>query len=157
MTSINLVREFNEVFGVLIAFKPEMPTIDRVDFRVNFIKEEAEETKKAWIEDDLVEFADGLGDIQYVLDGFFLEAGLADKKDAIMAEIHRSNMSKACRSLDEAKETQRVRQLEFPNEIILYKARYDYYIVYREADNKVLKSINYSKPNLEPIIYDKIS
>lgn len=148
MNTIELVKEFHEVFGHPIGTTPHIPDEGTVDFRVGFIKEELNELLAAFASDDLVEFADGLGDIQYVLDGFFLNAGLADKKEAIMAEIHRSNMSKVCQNADEAQVTID----SMPGVDCYFKIVGRYWIVYRSADNKVMKSINYSKPDLKSII-----
>lgn len=161
MQTIDLVKEFHETFGHPIGTEPNIPRADIVDFRTAFIKEELNELNAAFASNDLVEFADGLGDIQYVLDGFFLNAGLQDKKEAIMAEIHRSNMSKVCNSREEAVEL--IVQLLHPEKVTLGAAlKYhseqvgNYWIVYRTSDNKVMKSINYFKPNLYPIIYPTI-
>lgn len=157
MNTIELVKEFHETFGHPIGKTPHIPNEGTVDFRVGFIKEELNELLAAFASDDLVEFADGLGDIQYVLDGFFLNAGLHDKKEAIMAEIHRSNMSKVCKSKDDAENT--IMSLLAPEKATIGAAmKYHsqqvgrYWIVYRSADNKVMKSINYSKPDLKSII-----
>ena len=158
MQTINLVKEFHETFGHPIGTEPNIPSKEIVDFRVAFIKEEMNELLSAFASDDIVEFADGLGDIQYVLDGFFLNAGLQDKKEAIMAEIHRSNMSKVCATEREAEET--LNSLLYPAKATIeskfqfeVKKVGNYWIVYRRSDNKVMKSINYSKPDLHSIIY----
>lgn len=150
-----MVQEFHETFGHGIAEKPSIPNAGVVDFRVDFIKKEANELLAGAVVNDLVEVADGLGDIQYVLDGFFLECGLHDKKDAIMAEIHRSNMSKGCANEEEAVAT--IEHIALTNGGLHIDYEYrkvgDIFVVYRKKDNKVQKSINYSPPNLEAIIY----
>ena len=159
MHSIKLVEEFHTTFGNTIPDKPTMPTAEKVNFRIAFMQEELNELKEAFEKGDLVEYADALGDLQYVLDGAFIDAGLHTKKAEIMEEIHRSNMSKVCNSIDES-----IRTLDSLPECniktpIGYWAGYHsklvgkYWIVIRVSDNKVMKSINYSKPNLYPIVY----
>ena len=69
---------------------------DRADMflRLQLILEETAELIQALNDADLVEVADALGDLQYVLDGTFLCFGLGDHKSRIVREIHRSNMTK---------------------------------------------------------------
>ena len=73
--------------------------------------------------------------------------GLKDKFEPAYAEVQASNMSKACKTEQEAKETVKIRQ-EQQNELCHYEKVGDYWIVYRSRDRKVMKSINYFKPNL---------
>jgi predicted HAD superfamily Cof-like phosphohydrolase len=150
--SIELVREFHEVFGHPIASAPCVPPMDRVNFRVAFIKEEMSELQAGAGIEDLEEIADGLGDAQYVLDGFILEAGLQDVFPQIMEEIHRSNMSKTCKTEEEAHQTIEKLHTEGKNGICIAKPIGAFWIVYRESDNKVMKSINFSKPNLRQFL-----
>lgn len=151
MKTIELVKEFHETFGHPIGAKPNIPAKEVIDFRFDFIAEELQELRYAAEDNDIIELADGLGDIQYVLDGFFLNAGLQDKKEVIMAEIHRSNMSKVCATEHEANLT--VNSLPSDLGKFYWKPVGKYFIVYRVSDNKVMKSINYSKPDLHSIIY----
>lgn len=147
MNSIALVHEFHQVFGHLISPKPTLPSEKTLNFRSNFIKEELDELRKGSEEGDLVEVADGLGDIQYVLDGFFIECGLHDKKDAIMAEIHRSNMSKVCRTQEDAERT--IEELDVPAH---WEKRGEFFVVKRTSDGKVMKAWNYSPADLKSIV-----
>ncbi|RIV23637.1 hypothetical protein DYU11_11690 [Fibrisoma montanum] len=149
-TSIEQVQEFHEVFNHPVAESPTIPDQATVDFRVKFIREELDELVKAVEAGDLVELADALGDIQYVLDGFFLNAGLHEKKDAILTEIHRSNMSKACHSIEHAVET--MNALGRDGYECYYQQIGGKYIVKRRSDGKVMKALGYCKPNLKPII-----
>lgn len=159
MQTIKLVEEFQKRFGNTIPDKPTMPTAEIVNFRIAFMIEELNELKAAFEKGDLVEFADGCGDLQYVLDGLFLDAGLHNKKEAILTEIHRSNMSKVCNTKNEATETMVHLGLFDNGSGTDVWANYytklvgDYWIVYRRSDGKVMKSINYFKPSLYPIIY----
>ena len=59
---------------------------------MNLIKEEFEETEKAFDEEDLVEVADGLADMVWVIMGMCNSAGI--DFDKIWQEVKSSNMSK---------------------------------------------------------------
>ena len=61
-------------------------------------------------------------------------------------EVQASNLSKVCNTLEEAEETVKVRS-EQQGVPCYYKEVNGKYVVYRE-DHKVMKSINYKKPNL---------
>jgi len=74
--------------------------------------------------------------------------GLKDKFENAYAEVQASNMSKACKTEEEAIETVKVRS-EQQGEECHYEKVGDYYIVYRSRDRKVMKNINYFKPNLK--------
>jgi predicted HAD superfamily Cof-like phosphohydrolase len=97
---------------------------DRKTLRFDLMKEENEEYLEAAENNDLVEVADALGDMLYILCGTIIEHGMQDKITAVFDEIQRSNMSK----LGE-----------------------DGKPIYRE-DGKVLKGPNYFKPNILEIL-----
>ncbi len=63
------------------------------------------------------------------------------------AEVQASNMSKICQTIEEAEETVKVRS-EQQGEPCHYKENKGKYVVYRSSDDKVMKSINYFKPDL---------
>ena len=65
---------------------------DQVKLYMNLIKEEFEETLKAFNEDDLVELADGLADMVWVIMGMCNSVGI--DFDKIWEEVKSSNMSK---------------------------------------------------------------
>tara|TARA_R110000868_G_scaffold91812_6_gene254477 strand:- start:3340 stop:3726 length:387 start_codon:yes stop_codon:yes gene_type:complete len=92
--------------------------------RFNLMKEENEEYFEAANNDDLVEVADALGDMLYILCGTIIEHGMQYKIEEVFDEIQRSNMS---------------------------KLGADGEPVYRE-DGKVLKGPNYFKPNIGDIL-----
>lgn len=149
--SLNQVAEFHKTFKHPIEKSPIIPSKQRSDLRVSLLVEEVKELQQAIEENNLVEVADALCDIQYVLAGAILEFGLADKFKDLFDEVHRSNMSKACKSEEEANQT-----------IAHYKAKDDsdsyfkeedsLFLVYRTKDDKTLKSINYSPADLESIL-----
>ena len=65
---------------------------DQVKLYMNLIKEEFEETSKAFNEDDLVELADGLVDMVWVIMGMCNSTGI--NFDKVWTEVRASNMSK---------------------------------------------------------------
>ncbi|RAR47418.1 pyrophosphohydrolase domain-containing protein [Flavobacterium lacus] len=119
------VKEFHAAFG--LDFKEE-PTIHLGEnknlLRFNLMKEENEEYLEAAMNNDIIEVADALGDMLYILCGTIIEHGLQHKIEEVFNEIQRSNMSK----LGENGKP-----------------------IYRE-DGKVLKGPNYFKPNFEAIL-----
>jgi len=122
---LDAVKEFHSAFK--IGYK-EQPAINLGDdknlLRFNLMKEENEEYLEAAMNNDLVEVADALGDMLYILCGTIIEHGLQHKIEAVFEEIQRSNMS---------------------------KLGADGKPIYRE-DGKVLKGPNYFKPDFETIL-----
>lgn len=149
--ALNLVAEFHKTFKHPILDKPAIPSEDRCKLRVALIAEELKELEVAILEKDIVEVADALCDIQYVLAGAILEFGLGEKFKALFEEVQRSNMSKACTSEDEAKKTV-AHYLQKDGTECYYKEEGEKWLVYRKSDNKTIKSIGYSPANLEKIV-----
>src|SRR5690349_19618168 len=149
--ALNLVAEFHQTFKHPILKTPQIPAEDRCKLRVALIAEELKELEVAILEKDIVEVADALCDIQYVLSGAILEFGLGEKFKALFEEVQRSNMSKACDSEEEAKATVE-HYLKKDGTQCYYKNEAGKWLVYRTSDNKTIKSINYSPANLEGIL-----
>jgi predicted HAD superfamily Cof-like phosphohydrolase len=151
MDYIKMVEEFHRTFKAPILESPQIPSKERCILRVDLLQEELDELKQAIEDNDLVEIADALADLQYVLSGAILEFGLKDKFNTLFDEVQRSNMSKACNSQQEALAT-----LSHYKQKDGTEGRYEEvngkYIVYRSADNKVLKSVGYSPASLQDII-----
>jgi predicted HAD superfamily Cof-like phosphohydrolase len=145
------VSEFHKTFGAPILETPQIPSKERCELRVSLLQEELNELKEAIEKGDVVEVADALADLQYVLSGAVLEFGLGDKFNTLFDEVQRSNMSKACNSQQEAIETLLHYKKKDGTEGI-YKEEEGKWLVYRKEDNKVLKSVNYSPANLLDII-----
>jgi predicted HAD superfamily Cof-like phosphohydrolase len=124
MKALDKVHEFHAAFGVNVEEKPAIPDLERCKLRQNIIQEEVDELKAAWESGNIVEVADALADIHYVVMGTVLEFGLHEKYVEIFSEVHRSNMSK----LDENGKP-----------------------LYRE-DGKVIKSNLYTKPDIKGIL-----
>jgi len=149
--ALELVAEFHKTFKHPILDKPAIPDENRCKLRVALIAEELKELEVAILEKDIVEVADALCDIQYVLSGAILEFGLGAKFKALFEEVQRSNMSKACSSEEEA-----IATIKHYNENegteCYYREEQGKWLIYRKSDNKTLKSIKYSPANLEGII-----
>ena len=122
---LNAVKLFHETYGLGVSeeMKADLGALKN-ELRFNLMKEENEEYLEAVQNNDIVEIADALGDMLYILCGTILEHGLQHKIEAVFDEIQRSNMSK----LGE-----------------------DGKPIYRE-DGKVMKGPNYFKPNFEKIL-----
>lgn len=91
--TLAIVRDWHEAFDVPVEDAPVIPE-RRAQMRLAILDEEVAELRAAVEAGDLVEVLDALCDIQYVLDGTFLEFGLHPLKQDAMAEVHASNMSK---------------------------------------------------------------
>ena len=119
MSNFNDVKEFMKIYGQEVKNQPGFPSENIIKLRLNLIKEELEELKKAIKERNLIEVADALSDLLYVTYGAGHSFGL--DLDKCFTEVQRSNMSK----LGE-----------------------DGQPIYNEH-GKVMKGPNYSKPNLK--------
>ncbi|NQY06345.1 MAG: nucleoside triphosphate pyrophosphohydrolase family protein [Flavobacteriaceae bacterium] len=122
---IDAVKEFHTAFKIGYRETPKADLgTDKNTLRFNLMKEENEEYYEAAKNNDMVEVADALGDMLYILCGTIIEHGMQHKIEEVFDEIQRSNMSK----LGE-----------------------DGQPIYRE-DGKVLKGPNYFKPDIAEII-----
>jgi predicted HAD superfamily Cof-like phosphohydrolase len=145
---IDEVEEFNALMGKPNAYEPNIPERKEWEFVYNFILEELEEYRAACEAGDIVEVLDALCDITYVATGNgTMLHGLKDKIWPAYQEVQASNLSKACQTEDEAKATVVQRSGE-QGEECHYEKVGEYYIVYRTRDRKVMKNINYFRPDL---------
>lgn len=125
---IALVRDFHDAFRITNAEAPIGGIGEKEALlRYTLMREENEEYLEAANKGDLVEVADALGDMLYILCGTILKHGLQHKIEEVFLEIQRSNMSK----LDAAGRP-----------------------IYRE-DGKVLKSERYSRPDIAGVLADR--
>jgi hypothetical protein len=145
---VSEVEEFNAIMGKPNNYNPVIPSEKEWMFVYNFILEELEEYKHACETGNIVEVLDALCDITYVsLGNGAMLHGLKDKVWPAYQEVQASNLSKACTSEKEAQYTVRVRSEE-QGEACHYEKIGEYYIVYRTRDRKVMKNINYFRPDL---------
>lgn len=122
---INAVKEFHESFKLGVKNTPTANLGEAKNkLRFNLMAEENEEYFEAAQNNDLVEVADALGDMLYILCGTIIEHGMQHKIEEVFNEIQRSNMS---------------------------KLGADGKPIYRE-DGKVLKGPSYFKPNIKEIL-----
>ena len=122
---LNAVKLFHQVFGLSSSEIPKNDLGQNQNLlRFNLMKEENEEYLEAVQNNDLIEIADALGDMLYILCGTIIEHGLQHKIEAVFDEIQRSNMSK----LD-------------GNGLPIYR-----------EDGKVMKGPSYSKPDFSHIL-----
>jgi len=122
---LKAVGEFHRAFGIESADSPTVNiSKETVMLRYNLMKGENEEYLEAAQNKDLVEVADALGDMLYILCGTILSHGMQHKISEVFDEIQRSNMS---------------------------KLGADGQPIYRE-DGKVLKGPNYFKPNIANLL-----
>ncbi len=124
---IAAVKLFHESFGLGISNTMRANLGDSKNLlRFNLMDEENREYLEAAQNNDLVEVADALGDMLYILCGTILEHGMQHKIEEVFEEIQRSNMSKLGANGQP---------------------------IYRE-DGKVMKGPNYSKPDIAAILAD---
>ena len=121
-TNFELVGDFMEVFGQEIKDEPVLPDWNTCALRLDLITEEVKELEVALANENLIDIADALTDILYVVYGAGHAFGI--DLDACFEEVHRSNMSKLGQ---------------------------DGKPVYRE-DGKVLKGPDYFDPDLAAIL-----
>lgn len=149
--SLKSVAEFHKTFKHPILESPAIPSEKRSALRVSLLAEEVKELEEAIAENDIVEIADALCDIQYVLAGAVLEFGLAGHFKELFDEVQRSNMSKACHTEKEAQETvEHYKKMGVP---CYYEKDGEKFLVFREEDRKTLKSIYYSPADLKKILF----
>jgi predicted HAD superfamily Cof-like phosphohydrolase len=92
---LKAVEEFHIAFGLGVRNEPKANlSAQKLKLRFDLMAEENEEYLAAAKNDDLVEVADALGDMLYILCGTILEHGMQHKIEKVFNEIQRSNMSK---------------------------------------------------------------
>ena len=122
---IDAVELFHKSFGLGVSDSPRADLGQEKNMlRFNLMDEENKEYLQAAQNNDLVEVADALGDMLYILCGTILEHGMQYKIEEVFEEIQRSNMS---------------------------KLGADGKPIYRE-DGKVLKGPDYTAPDIRTIL-----
>ena len=117
------VKTFHDSFGIKNLNSPSLNN-ESFNLRYKLMKEENDEYLNACKDGDIVEIADALGDMMYILCGTILSHGLQHKIEEVFEEIQSSNMSK----------------LGVNGKPIL------------REDGKILKGPNYFKPNISNIL-----
>ena len=149
------VEEFNALMNKPNNYEPTIPEKKEWQFVYDFVLEELEEYREACERGDIMEVLDALCDITYVsLGNGVMLHGLKDKIWPAYQEVQASNLSKACSNEEEAQATVEQRSKE-QGEACHYEKVGDKYIVYRSRDRKVMKSINYFRPDLKQFFTEK--
>lgn len=151
--ALSSVAAFHEVFDLPVLSGPSIPDAKRCELRIALLQEELNELKEAVDNNDIVGIADALSDLQYVLSGAVLEFGLGTKFKNLFDEVQRSNMSKTCKSMEEALATQAY-YAEQKDTLSFIEEKNGEFLVFRATDKKVLKSVKYSEADLHSIIHD---
>ena len=160
-TNFEKVVEFNKSFGVPVSDTPlknvvvENPTLTKL--RLDLILEETKELADAVRENDFVEIVDALADILYVVYGAGTSFGI--DLDRAFDIVHRSNMTKLCKTEEIARETVESYRTKYeagtsPYDSPVYRRSDDgvNWVVYNESTGKVLKSIHYTPANFSELL-----
>ena len=89
---VEMLREFHQKYGHAVSSYPTSVTERIRNLRIRLIHEEASETIDALQQGNLVDLADGLADLLYVVFGTAVSYGIPI--DEVFKEVHRSNMTK---------------------------------------------------------------
>ena len=122
VSNFESVGDFMEAFGQEVLQVPTLPDFNLAQLRLDLINEEVQELQDGFSKGSMLEIADALTDILYVVYGAGHAFGI--DLDECFFEVHRSNMTKLG-----------------PNGRPLYR-----------DDGKILKGANYSKPDLTPYV-----
>ncbi len=121
-TNFELVGDFMEAFGQDVQLEPTWPDFNTRELRLELIAEELDELSDAVADRDMIQIADALTDLLYVVYGAGHAFGL--DLDECFQEVHASNMSKLG-----------------PNGRPIHR-----------EDGKVMKGPGYFEPDLESIL-----
>jgi predicted HAD superfamily Cof-like phosphohydrolase len=121
---IEQVKKFHQAFGHPVRQKPTYLTEERIEMRMEILREEISELEEAMLDQNIVNVADAIIDSIYILIGHALEYGFAHRLEQCFDEVQRSNMS---------------------------KLGADGLPIYRE-DGKIMKGPNYSPPDIAGIV-----
>lgn len=157
-SNFSKVGDFHNTFGHPIHTTPQKDIFDTeegrklLNNRLSFIQEEVNELKDAITNKDFNEVADALVDILYFTYGTGHVLGL--DLNSLFDTVHENNMSKACKTEDEARltidklvNTASVSNSPTPDDFIIEKVG-EMYIVKNKYTNKIMKSCNWKPPVL---------
>jgi predicted HAD superfamily Cof-like phosphohydrolase len=220
LNHFDLVGEFHDVFDHpkrTTLYKELFDDTKLPKFRYDLIKEEFDEFMDAFKENDVVEMADALCDMAYVVNGaghcfgmnlcnvkssqsqttcgaspttsVSLNIGKMNTEmksyidavdtndlsklqtclvsmlniihdlanclgfdfDKMFREVHRSNMTKVCKTIEEAQESVNVYEKKGMTDID-FREKNGYYVVYNKATSKILKNHKWEHPNIRQFI-----
>lgn len=150
------VKDFNRAFGLDVPKSPPLDLFEQkqlLSLKLSLIEEEVGELKQAMKEKNLIEIADALADILYVVYGAGIAFGI--DLDKAFDLVHESNLSKLCSTQEQAEETVEWYKEEFKNGNSPYDSvsfRYEpstnTFVVFNQSTGKVLKNKYYKKVDL---------
>ena len=154
-SNFHKVGEFHTTFGHPRHTKVQINALfdeKLMELRLALIDEEVRELKEAIIKKDLAKVVDALSDINYVVYGFGHVIGV--DLDKAFSIVHESNMTKACKTEDEAEVSivNYANNPEFRNVQVGSRMEGDYFVLYRMDNGKILKSINFEEPKFDSIL-----
>ena len=158
MSNFQKIVEFHKAFGLVHNDKHEQTTLDDdslVQLRIGLIEEELNELKDAIKEKDFTEVRDAIADLLYVTYGTASSFGINADHDFDI--IHKSNMTKLCKTEEAAKETvEWYKKNELKYDSPVYRLADDkvHWVVYNESTGKILKSIYYQSVKFPPDVYE---
>lgn len=94
MNSIQLTEEYHKIMGIIVKDSPDISSVPLNKFRVKLLANELWRVSYALEREDLISAAQHLAQLQIELDSTLLCLGLASRKDALVQEVHNSNMTK---------------------------------------------------------------
>ena len=158
-TNFEKVVEFNKCFGLPHHDTPT-PNVTRdntklTKLRLDLILEETRELQEAIENHDFTEVVDALADILYVVYGAGSSFGV--NLDEAFRLVHDSNMSKLCKSQEEAQATvdwymENREKTGYDSPAYRKGTHGDYWVVYNKSTGKILKSINYNPVSFSSLI-----
>jgi NTP pyrophosphatase (non-canonical NTP hydrolase) len=127
-----------------------LPDLNKTDLAVRLIQEELDELAKAIEDRDQEEQIDAIADLMVVVQNasFFLNFS-PEQISTAFDKVMTANESKFCKTLTEAYKTQAFYDKKgIDTKIVYVKERSitTHYVVKRRSDDKILKSINWQKP-----------
>lgn len=153
-TNFEKIREFHQVTGLPDYNNGGYPNFlddeKLCNFRLSLIDEEVNELRKALKEKNKKEVVDALSDILYVVYGAGSSMGV-DLDNAFDC-VHKSNMSKLCKTEEEAKRSvewykmTKADRYSSPSYRNITMGDKKWWIVYNEETGKILKSIEWKEP-----------
>lgn len=147
---LDQTREFNTTAGIDLPSSLTFPTRKRISLCISLIQEEMGEILEAYNNLDKVEVIDGLADLQYVVNGLINAFGADELMEEALQLVHESNMSKFCKTEEEATATiEDYKKKGIDTHAVLNG---DLFVVRRNSDNKILKNINYKPVDLKKIV-----
>jgi len=160
-TEMQKVKDFNRAFQVEVPTSVQYDLFTRnpalVKLKLDLIREEFNELEEAVAEHNLVEVMDALCDLKYVIHGMAISFGLDTEKG--FSIVHESNMSKLCRTEEEAQKTVDHYQNLWSKGKSPYDSPYffldektGYYIVKNKSTGKILKNINYHPADFSSLL-----